>query len=73
MAAIRAVGRRLDLDYAGCDFALLETGEVLLFEANAAMLAHPEDPAGPLAGKNPYVERIFTAFQAMLLAGSRGP
>jgi hypothetical protein len=69
MAAIRAVGQRLDLDYAGCDFALLDTGEVLLFEANATMLAHPEDPAGPLARKNPYIERIFAAFQAMLITG----
>ena len=37
MAALRAVRDRLGLDYGGIDFALSETGEVLLFEANAAM------------------------------------
>jgi len=65
-AAIRALGKRLDLDYAGCDFTLLADGRALLFEANATMLVHPEDPAGPLAHKNAQVGRILSAFQAML-------
>jgi tetratricopeptide (TPR) repeat protein len=69
MAAVRAVGERLDLDFAGMDFARLDDGQVLLFEANATMLAHPEDPDGPLAHKNPYVERILAAFRAMLGRG----
>jgi hypothetical protein len=56
----------MDLDYAGVDFSLLPDGRVLLFEANATMLAHPEAPDGPLAHKNPFIERVFTAFQAML-------
>jgi hypothetical protein len=30
------------------------------------MLAHPEAPDGPLAHKNPAIERIFTAFREML-------
>jgi tetratricopeptide (TPR) repeat protein len=66
MAAVRAAGERLDLDFAGIDFARLDDGRVLLFEANATMLAHPEDPDGPLAHKNPHVERILAAFRAML-------
>jgi hypothetical protein len=37
-----------------------------VFEANATMLTHPEDPDGPLAHKNPAVRRIIDAFQAML-------
>jgi tetratricopeptide (TPR) repeat protein len=69
MAAVRAVGERLDLDFAGIDFARLDDGRVLLFEANATMLAHLEDPDGPLAHKNPYVERILAAFRAMLARG----
>ena len=46
MAALRAVRDRLGLDYGGIDFALAETGEVLLFEANAAMavVAPDADP-----------------------------
>jgi len=69
MAAVRAVGERLDLDFAGIDFALLDDGRVLLFEANATMLVHLEEPDGPLAHKNPYVERILAAFRAMLAGG----
>ncbi|HAT33019.1 MAG TPA: hypothetical protein DCW29_19900, partial [Janthinobacterium sp.] len=38
MAAIAAIGRRLDLDYAGVDFSLLPDGRLLIFEANATML-----------------------------------
>jgi len=30
------------------------------------MLAHPEDPAGPLAHKNLSTQRIFDAFEALL-------
>ncbi len=65
-AAVTAIGDAMDLDYAGVDFSLLPDGRVLLFEANATMLAHPEAPDGPLAHKNPSIERILTAFQAML-------
>ena len=65
MAAIGEIGRRLDLDYAGLDFSVLPDGRVLVFEANATMLTHPEtDPA--FAYKNPYVERITGAFQALV-------
>ena len=65
MAAIAEIGRRLDLDYAGVDFSVLPDGRLLVFEANATMLTHPEtDPA--FAYKNPYVERITAAFQALV-------
>jgi len=66
MDAIRAVGKRLDLDFCGADFTILDDGQVLLFEANATMLVHPEAEDGPLGHKNPYVDRILNAFQAML-------
>ena len=64
LAAIRRVGQALDLDYCGVDFSVLPDGRLLIFEANATMLAHKEDPAGPFAYKNPHVERIAQAFQA---------
>ena len=71
-AAVRRIGERLDLDFCGLDFGVLPDGRVLVFEANATMLVHPEDPAGPLAAKNPAVARILEAFRARLetLAGS---
>ena len=65
MRAIREIGRRLGLDYAGIDFTLLPDGRVLVFEANATMLVHPEtDPK--LAYKNPFVTRILDAFETLL-------
>jgi tetratricopeptide (TPR) repeat protein len=71
MAAVEAIGRRLDLDYAGLDFTLTADGQVLVFEANATMLTHLEPETGPFAAKNPFVQRIIDAFQARLgaLAG----
>jgi tetratricopeptide (TPR) repeat protein len=66
LSAVRAIGERLDLDFCGLDFSVLSDGRVLVFEANATMLVHPEAADGPLAHKNLYVEPILTAFRAML-------
>lgn len=66
MAAIEAIGATLDLDYCGIDFSILPDGRVLVFEANATMLVHPEAEDSPLAFKNRHVGRIFGAFNAML-------
>ena len=71
MAVIRAVGERLDLDFCGADFSLLEDGRVLLFEANATMLVHTEASDGPLAHKNVHIERILEAFWEILGASQR--
>ena len=70
--AIASIGASLGLDYAGVDFTLTPDGQVLLFEANATMLVHPEAPESALAHKNPYIERIFAAFRAMIAASVSG-
>ena len=67
-AAITRIGERLDLDYCGLDFSILHDGQVLVFEANATMLVHPEDEVSPLAAKNPAVRKITEAFQTHLQA-----
>jgi len=72
-AAIGEIGRRLGLHYCGLDFAPLADGRILVFEANATMLTHPEDPDGPLAHKNAAVGRIIDAFQAMLARMAGAP
>jgi len=72
MAAIRAVGERLDLDYGGIDFSLTASGQVLLFEANATMLTHLEPADGPFAAKNVYIAPILAAFRAHLTARAAG-
>lgn len=66
MAAIEAIGRRLDLDYGGIDFSLLPDGRLLVFEANATMLVHPEEDIDALKFKNPYIQKIFDAFSDLL-------
>ena len=68
MAAIRAIGQRLDLDYGGIDFSVTAGGQVLLFEANATMLTHLEPADGPFAAKNAYIAPILRAFQDHLTA-----
>ncbi|MDE2395211.1 MAG: hypothetical protein KGM91_07195, partial [Burkholderiales bacterium] len=65
-AALREIGRRLDLDYAGIDFTLRPDGRLLVFEANATMLVHRERRDGPLARKNTAVQAIAEAFERRL-------
>jgi tetratricopeptide (TPR) repeat protein len=63
---VGAIGRRLGLDYAGLDFTILDTGAILVFEANATMLVHPEPDDGPFAYKNVAIRNICSAFKRML-------
>jgi hypothetical protein len=67
-AAIETIGRRLDLDYGGVDFALLPDGRVLFFEANALMLVHLRESPEQFAYKHACVPRIFRAFDTMTAA-----
>jgi len=64
--ALEAVGARLELDYAGIDFALLADGRILVFEANATMLVRREPPGSELAYKNVYIATLEDAFRAMV-------
>jgi tetratricopeptide (TPR) repeat protein len=71
MAALVAIGKRLDLDYAGIDFSLLPDGRILFFEANATMLVHPEDD--PLfVYKNQAVSTILMAVDGMIARQTAG-
>jgi hypothetical protein len=58
----------LGLDYAGTDFGLSATGDLLLFEANATMVVNPPEPGQRWAYRRPAVERIFAAVRRMLMA-----
>jgi Flp pilus assembly protein TadD len=64
--AVAEVARRLDLDYAGIDCALLPDGRVLLFEANATMLVHLRESRADFAYKHAYVPRIIDAMTALV-------
>jgi tetratricopeptide (TPR) repeat protein len=66
MQALRAIGARMDLDYAGIDFSIMPDRRLLVFEANPTMLVHPEIDAGVLGHKNIHVQRIYDAFENLL-------
>ena len=66
MAALLTIGQRLDLDFAGIDFAVLPDGRLLVFEANATMLVHLNDSVADFPYKHACVPRIFEAMDAML-------
>ena len=68
-AAITAIGQRLGLDYSGIDFGVLADGRVLVFEANATMLVHPERDA-MFAYRRPAIAAIQAAFTQMIQAHS---
>lgn len=63
---VATIGRAINLDWCGIDFARHEDGRVIVFEANATMNVHPEDQDGVLAYKNPAVNAILDAFETML-------
>jgi hypothetical protein len=66
MEALKTVGRRIGLDYFGIDLSVLPDGRLLIFEANATMLVHTENFHPQLKFKNPYVQKIIDAFDALL-------
>ena len=68
MEALAQIQAVLGLDYAGIDFGLSATGDLLLFEANATMVVNPPEPDERWAYRRPAVERIFAAVRRMLTA-----
>jgi tetratricopeptide (TPR) repeat protein len=67
-AAVETVARRLDLDYGGVDCALMPHGEVLLFEANATILLHLDEPVADFPEKHRRVPPIRDAFTRLIRA-----
>ena len=43
LTALNGIRDQLGLDYAGVDFSLSTSGDVILFEANATMVVNPPD------------------------------
>ncbi|HLH87497.1 MAG TPA: tetratricopeptide repeat protein [Xanthobacteraceae bacterium] len=73
MAALERIAAALGLDYGGIDFALGPAGEILFFEANAAMVVTPPTDDPKWAYRRPAVERIIAAVRAMLIARANAP
>ncbi|MBF0562614.1 MAG: hypothetical protein HQL37_11455 [Alphaproteobacteria bacterium] len=66
--ALRALVERVGLDYFVIDCAETRDGELLLFEADTAMIIHDMDPPDLFPYKSPQMKKVFAAFQAMLRA-----
>ncbi len=62
--ALRTIRERIGLDYFGIDCGLDRDGNLVVFEVNASMLVHNDNPDFPY--KDPAVRAIKHAFDAML-------
>jgi tetratricopeptide (TPR) repeat protein len=65
------IARAIGLDYFGIDATLLSDGRLLIFEADAAMLVHDEDPRDVFAYKRPFVARIREALHTAIASRTR--
>jgi len=66
VAALREIGAAMQLDYGGIDFGLGRGGEVLFFEANAAMTAIAPNLDERWAYRRPAWQRVRDALAAMM-------
>ena len=64
--ALAGIDRALGLDYYAIDCAETPAGDLLVFEADTAMLVHAMDPADLYPYKQPAMQKIFVASRAML-------
>jgi glutathione synthase/RimK-type ligase-like ATP-grasp enzyme len=67
VTALARIRDALNLDYGGIDFGLNEAGAVLLFEANATMVANPPDADNRWTYRRPAVKRILDAVRTMMV------
>ena len=67
IAALEGIAAALGLDYAGIDFGLDGSGNVLFFEANAAMIVPSRETNPDLAYRVPYQQAVIQAVRNMLL------
>jgi len=64
--ALAEINRRIGLDYVGIDCAETPDGQLLIFEIDNAMIVHGMDPVDMFAYKKPVMQKVFTAFRALL-------
>jgi tetratricopeptide (TPR) repeat protein len=60
------IGSAVALEYFGIDCAIDRAGNVLMFEADAAMLVHTSDPADVYPYKQQFIPRIYRAVERMI-------
>jgi aromatic-L-amino-acid decarboxylase len=73
MDALRQLQAMLGLHYAGIDFGLTASGEILLFEANATMVVKHPDEGAIWDYRRSAVDRIHAAVRRMLMRDAGVP
>jgi hypothetical protein len=71
--ALQALIDRIGLDYFAIDCAETRDGELLLFEADVAMIIHDMDPPDLFPYKGPQMRKLFGAFQGMVREAALSP
>ena len=66
--ALAAIPKQIQLDYLGLDCAESKDGELVIFEAASAMLAHAMDNAEFFPYKEAQMRKVFAAFRNMLIS-----
>jgi len=64
--ALEGLRARAGLDYFAIDCAETREGELLIFEADTAMIVHDMDPPALYPYKGPQMQKVFKAFRDML-------
>ena len=64
--ALRAIQDRVGLDYLIIDCAETPGGELLVFEVDSGAVVHAMDPEDLFPYKRPHMEKVFSAFRALL-------
>lgn len=65
-AALHTIYQRMGLPYLGIDCAETQSGDLLIFEVDNAMIVHAMDPVDMYPYKKPAMQKVFTAFRTML-------
>ncbi len=73
MGALAEIQNALGLDYAGIDFGLNSSGDILLFEANATMTVLPPEHDPRWDYRRAAVQRIEDAVRKMLVDKAQPP
>lgn len=71
-AAFQAIDARMLMPYLGIDCAETRDGELLVFEADNAMIVHAMDAEEMYPYKRPVMQKVFDAFRAMLARAAAG-
>ena len=69
--AFEVLAERVGLEYFGIDCGETPAGELLIFEADVAMIVHAMDPPDLFPYKRPQMLQVFEAFQALLAKSAK--